>query len=46
MITDQIQKQVLLSSPLESVWQAVSDATNFGAWFGVEFEGHLLQESI
>ncbi len=39
MITDQIQKQVLLSSPLESVWQAVSDATNFGAWFGVEFEG-------
>lgn len=42
MITDQLQKQVLLSSPLESVWQAVSDANNFGAWFGVEFEGPFI----
>ncbi|MBL8818451.1 MAG: hypothetical protein JNL58_20660 [Planctomyces sp.] len=42
MITGQIQKQLLLRTTLESVWQAVSDATNFGAWFGVEFEGPFI----
>ncbi len=42
MITDRIRKQVLLRSSLECVWQAVSDAKNFGAWFGVEFEGPFI----
>jgi uncharacterized protein YndB with AHSA1/START domain len=37
--TDRIEKKVLLRAPLERVWQAVSDARQFGAWFGVAFEG-------
>jgi uncharacterized protein YndB with AHSA1/START domain len=37
--TDRIEKQVLLRAPLERVWRAVSDATQFGNWFGVDFDG-------
>ena len=37
--TDQIRKQVLLRSPLARVWRAVSDAEEFGSWFGVRFDG-------
>lgn len=38
---DRIEKKVLLRAPLERVWQAISDARRFGAWFGVEFEGQF-----
>jgi len=41
MNTDRIEKQVLLKAPREKVWRAVSDATQFGRWFGVRFEGHF-----
>ena len=37
--TDRIQKRVVLRAPLERVWGAVSDATQFGSWFGVAFDG-------
>jgi uncharacterized protein YndB with AHSA1/START domain len=37
--TDRIEKRVLLSAPLQRVWHAVSDARQFGAWFGVAFDG-------
>jgi uncharacterized protein YndB with AHSA1/START domain len=40
--TDQIEKQVLLRAPLERVWRAISDAKQFGSWFGVEFEGPFI----
>lgn len=30
---------MLLKAPLERVWRALSDAEQFGAWFGVKFEG-------
>jgi uncharacterized protein YndB with AHSA1/START domain len=36
---DRIVKQVLLRAPRARVWRAISDAREFGAWFGVEFEG-------
>lgn len=36
--TDRIEKKILLRAPLERVWQAVSDAKQFGTWFGVEFD--------
>jgi uncharacterized protein YndB with AHSA1/START domain len=36
---DRIEKQVLLKAPLERVWRAVSDAKEFGTWFGIEFDG-------
>jgi uncharacterized protein YndB with AHSA1/START domain len=37
--TDRIEKQVVLRAPRERVWRAVSDAQQFGTWFGVEFDG-------
>lgn len=37
--TDQIVKQSLLKAPREKVWRAISEATAFGAWFGMEFDG-------
>lgn len=37
--TDRIEKKVLLRAPIGRVWRAVSDAREFGSWFGVEFDG-------
>lgn len=37
--TDRIQKRVVLRAPLERVWRAISDAAQFGTWFGVAFDG-------
>lgn len=37
--TDRIEKRVLLRAPLARVWRAVSDAGEFGRWFGVRLEG-------
>jgi uncharacterized protein YndB with AHSA1/START domain len=37
--TDRIEKQVLLRAPRERVWRAVSDAEQFGTWFGIQFDG-------
>jgi uncharacterized protein YndB with AHSA1/START domain len=39
MNTDRIEKKILLHAPLARVWRALSDSTEFGAWFGVKFEG-------
>lgn len=36
---DRIEKQVVLRAPVARVWQAISDAQQFGTWFGVELEG-------
>lgn len=37
--TDRIEKQVLLRAPIERVWRAISDAEQFGRWFGARFDG-------
>jgi uncharacterized protein YndB with AHSA1/START domain len=37
--TERIEKKVLLRAPCERVWRAISDAKQFGSWFGVEFDG-------
>jgi uncharacterized protein YndB with AHSA1/START domain len=37
--TDRIEKRVLLRAPQERVWRAISDAAEFGLWFGVELDG-------
>ncbi len=34
-----IEKHVVLRAPLERVWRAISDAEEFGRWFGVRFDG-------
>ena len=39
MSNDRIEKDVVLRAPLERVWRAVSDADEFGQWFGVRFDG-------
>ena len=43
MTTDRIEKKSLLRAPLERVWKAVSDAKEFGYWFGVTFDGEFAQ---
>src|ERR1700686_3837736 len=39
MNTDRIEKKILLHAPRERVWRAISDAREFGSWFGVAFDG-------
>jgi uncharacterized protein YndB with AHSA1/START domain len=39
MSTDRIEKNVVLKAPLARVWRALSDAQEFGAWFGVKLQG-------
>ncbi|ORA09132.1 SRPBCC family protein [Mycobacterium asiaticum] len=45
MSTDRIEKRVVLRAPLERVWRAVSDAEQFGRWFGVRFDGPFVEGS-
>jgi uncharacterized protein YndB with AHSA1/START domain len=35
--TDRIERKVLLKAPRARVWRALSDAEEFGNWFGVRF---------
>jgi|SRR5690606_35220461 len=37
--TDRIEKRVVLQAPLERVWRAISDAQEFGSWFGMRLDG-------
>jgi uncharacterized protein YndB with AHSA1/START domain len=38
-VTDRIEKRILLRAPRARVWKALTDAEEFGAWFGVRFDG-------
>jgi uncharacterized protein YndB with AHSA1/START domain len=35
--SDRIEKQILLRAPIKRVWRALSDAAEFGSWFGATF---------
>src|SRR5215475_6351678 len=37
--TDRIVKTVVLRAPRQRVWRAISEAKEFGTWFGVQFDG-------
>jgi len=37
--SDRIEKQILLKAPRSRVWRALSDAGEFGDWFGVALKG-------
>jgi uncharacterized protein YndB with AHSA1/START domain len=37
--TDRIEKTILLHAPRARVWRALTDAQEFGKWFGVKFDG-------
>lgn len=39
MTKDRIEKTTLLRAPLGRVWQAISDSSQFGEWFGLRAEG-------
>ena len=39
MTNDRIEKEVVLRAPLDRVWRAISDADEFGRWFGARFDG-------
>lgn len=40
--TDRIQKRVVLRASLERVWRAISDAKQFGTWFGMQLDGDFV----
>ncbi len=40
-VPDRIEKQMILRAPRERVWRAVSEAKQFGSWFGVAFDGEF-----
>jgi uncharacterized protein YndB with AHSA1/START domain len=37
--TDRLERKILLKAPRSRVWRALSNAEEFGAWFGVAFKG-------
>jgi uncharacterized protein YndB with AHSA1/START domain len=43
MASDHIEKQAVLKAPVARVWNAVSEATEFGKWFGVAFNGPFIE---
>ena len=40
MNTDIIQKKILLHAPRKRIWRALSDSTEFGSWFGVDYNNN------
>jgi uncharacterized protein YndB with AHSA1/START domain len=44
--TDRIEKQVLLRASRARVWRALTDAEEFGTWFGVKFNGPFIPGSL
>lgn len=36
---DRIEKRMILRAPRDRIWRAISEAEQFGTWFGVEFDG-------
>lgn len=43
MTTDKIQKDIILRAPRSRVWRALTDAEEFGTWFGVKLEGAFVE---
>jgi uncharacterized protein YndB with AHSA1/START domain len=41
--TDRIERKILLKAPRSRVWRALSDAGEFGDWFGVDFKGKVFE---
>jgi len=37
--TDRIEKRVMLRAPRSRVWRAITNAQEFGSWFGMKLEG-------
>jgi uncharacterized protein YndB with AHSA1/START domain len=39
MSADRVVKTIVLKAPRERLWQAITDSSRFGVWFGVEIDG-------
>ncbi len=39
--TDRVEKRIVLRAPRARVWLALSDAEQFGAWFGMKLNGRF-----
>jgi uncharacterized protein YndB with AHSA1/START domain len=37
--TDRIEKEIVVRAPRSRVWRALTNAEEFGAWFGIKLEG-------
>lgn len=42
-VTDRIEKRVVLRAPRARVWRALTNADEFGAWFGVKLQGPFVE---
>lgn len=41
--TTRIEKRVTLKAPVSRVWRAITEAREFGLWFGIELDGQFVQ---
>lgn len=41
MVPNKIEKQIHIKAPRSRVWKAITDAKEFGTWFGVRLEGQF-----
>ena len=41
--TDRIERSVTLKAPVSRVWRALSNAEEFGNWFGVNLKGKVMK---
>jgi uncharacterized protein YndB with AHSA1/START domain len=46
MSTDRIEKKVLFHAPLKRVWNALTNSTEFGTWFGMKFDGPFVPGAL
>jgi uncharacterized protein YndB with AHSA1/START domain len=41
-VTDRVEKKIWLRAPRSRVWRALTNASEFGEWFGVRLEGEFV----
>jgi uncharacterized protein YndB with AHSA1/START domain len=41
--TDRIERSIILKAPASRVWEALSNAEEFGSWFGVNLKGKVMK---
>lgn len=46
VVTDRIEKTILLRAPRSRVWRAISNAAEFGTWFGMKFDGPFVSGAV
>jgi uncharacterized protein YndB with AHSA1/START domain len=42
-VPDRIEKKILLRAPRPRVWRAITEAEQFGAWFGVDLDSAFVE---